>query len=421
VTATTWFDDAGLGIFVHWDHASQQGLEVSWPLVGGNFALTRCQSVSVERYHSSAATFDPRAFDARALAESARAAGARYLVFTTKHHSGYAMFKTRTSRFSVENSPCGRDLVGEVAEAVRTAGLRLGFYFSLSDWSHPDYPAFTEADRPYRIGQSPPLPPPEQWERYLEAMREQLRELLTGYGRVDLLWFDGGWERPFGMWRGDELVAHVRSLQPDILLNDRLYGFGDYDTPEQFVPPKPPARRWETCLTMNESWGYNPDDLDYKSARRLVHTLAEVRAKGGNLLLNVSPRGDGSLPPEQIERLARVGRWMDANGESIRGAGPGLEPWQFYGPSTRREGRIYLHLLARPYDAVTVRGVPVRRVERVSVLATGMDLSFSSRTGILESLQDDPDGELTIEVPSAQLDDLATVLAVDLRDTPRRA
>jgi alpha-L-fucosidase len=415
-----WFDDAGLGLFVHWDHASQQGLEVSWPLVGGNFALTRCQTVPVEQYHSSAKTFDPRAFDARALAESARAAGARYLVFTTKHHSGYAMFKTRTSRFSVEHSPCGRDLVGEIAEAVRAAGLRLGFYFSLSDWSHPDYPAFTEADKPYRVGKSPPLPPPERWERYLEAMREQLRELLTGYGPVDLIWFDGGWERPFAMWRGAELVDFIRSLQPDVLLNDRLYGYGDYDTPEQFVPPKPPPRRWETCLTMNESWGYNPDDRDYKSARRLVHTLAEVRGKGGNLLLNVGPRGDGSLAPEQVERLAAVGRWMAANGESIHGARPGLEPWQFYGPSTRKGSRVYLHLLARPYDSVTVRGVPVRRVERVSVLATGAPLPFASRTGILESLQDDPDGELTIEVPESALDDLATVLAIDFRDTPQR-
>jgi alpha-L-fucosidase len=221
------------------------------------------------------------------------------------------------------------------------------------------------------------------------------------------------------MWRGAELVEHIRSLQPEILLNDRLYGFGDYDTPEQFVPPKPRQRRWETCLTMNESWGYNPSDQDYKSARRLVHTLAEVRGKGGNLLLNVSPRGDGSLPPEQVERLARVGGWMAANGESIHGARPGLEPWQFYGPSTRRGRRIYLHLLARPYDSITVRGVPVRRVERVSVLASGAELSFTSRTGILESLQEDPDGELTIEVPAAQLDDLATVIAVDLADSPR--
>jgi alpha-L-fucosidase len=412
-----WFADAGLGIFVHWDHASQQGLEVSWPLVGGNFALTKCQDVSVAQYHSSAATFDPRAFDARALAETARRAGARYLVFTTKHHSGYAMFKTKTSRFSVEHSPCKRDLVAEVAEAVRAAGLRVGFYFSLSDWSHPDYPAFTDADRPYSVGRSPPLPSPEQWERYLAAMREQLRELLTGYGRVDLLWFDGGWERPLAMWKGAELIPYLRSLQPDIVINDRLYGFGDYDTPEQFVPPRPLPRRWETCLTMNESWGYSPSDHEYKSARRLVHMLAEVRGKGGNLLLNVSPKGDGTLPAEQALRLDAVARWMAANGESIHEAQPGLEPWQFYGPSTRRGGRLYLHLLARPYDSVTVRGVRVRRALRVTVLATGRELAFTRRTGILESLQDDPDGELTIEVPESALDDLATVLAVDFRDS----
>lgn len=410
-----WFDDAGLGIFVHWDHASQQGLEISWPLVGGNFALPRCRSVSVAQYHSSAATFDPRAFDAHGLAAAARAAGARYLVFTTKHHSGYAMFKTATSRFSVEFSPCSRDLVAEVAEAVRGAGLRLGFYFSLSDWSHPDYPAFTEADKPYTVGRSPPLPSSEQWERYLAVMREQLRELLTRYGRVDLLWFDGGWERPLEMWRGAELVPYLRSLQPEILLNDRLYGFGDYDTPEQFVPPKPPPRRWETCLTMNESWGYVLDDRDYKSARRLVHTLAEVRGKGGNLLLNVSPRGDGTLPPEQTERLAAIGRWMAVNGESIYGARPGLEPWQFYGPSTRAGDRLFLHLLSRPYDSITVRGVPVRRVTRVRVLATGAELPFRTRTGILESLQGDPEGELTIEVPESEVDELATVLAVEIR------
>jgi alpha-L-fucosidase len=167
---------------------------------------------------------------------------------------------------------------------------------------------------------------------------------------------------------------------------------------------------------MNESWGYDPaGDHDYKSARRLVHTLAEVRGKGGNLLLNVSPRGDGSLPPEQRERLDALGRWMARNGESIGGARPGLEPWQFYGPSTRRGDRIYLHLLWRPYDAITVRGVPVRRVERVTALASGAELPFRIRTGILESLQADPPGELTIEVPEAAVDDLATVLAVDLR------
>ena len=140
----------------------------------------------------------------------------------------------------------------------------------------------------------------------------------------------------------------IRELQPGIVINDRLPGVGDFDTPEQFVPPEPPARAWETCLTMNESWAWNPSDREYKSARALVHTLCEVAGRGGNLLLNVSPMGDGSLPPEQAERLDAIARWMDAYGESIHDTEPGLAPWQFYGPSTRRGDRIYLHLLSRP-------------------------------------------------------------------------
>ena len=241
-TAVGWFAGAGLGLFVHWDHASQQGLEISWPLVGGNFALPQGQSVTVEQYHSSAATFDPTAWDAAALARLAREAGATYAVLTTKHHSGYAMFHTKLSELSVEHSPFGRDIVREFVDAVRAEGLRVGFYFSLPDWSAPDYPAFTEADKPYRFGYSPPVPSPERWDRYLEYLFGQITELLTQYGRIDVLWFDGGWERAAPQWRGRELIDLIHSLQPDILVNDRLPGFGDYETPEQFVPARPLER-----------------------------------------------------------------------------------------------------------------------------------------------------------------------------------
>ena len=148
----------------------------------------------------------------------------------------------------------------------------------------------------------------------------------------------------------------IRALQPDILINDRLPLCGDFETPEQFVPAVPPERAWETCLTMNDSWGYNPSDGDYKSARSLIHTICEVASRGGNLLLNVSPMGNGELPPEQIERLDAVAHWMNRHAEAVVGTEPGLEPWQFYGPSTRRDSTVYLHLLMRPYDAVTVRG-----------------------------------------------------------------
>ncbi|HZU71236.1 MAG TPA: alpha-L-fucosidase [Acidimicrobiales bacterium] len=412
---TSWFDGAGLGIFVHWDHASQQGLEVSWPMVGGVFALELGQSVSVEQYHSSAATFDPVHWDAAALAGLAKRAGARYAVLTSKHHSGYSMFDTALSEFSVvKASPYGRDIVAQFVEAMRNEGIRVGLYYSLSDWSHPDYPAFTEADKPYRFGMSPPYPGDERFESYRQFMLGQLRELLTNYGPIDLLWFDGQWERHIDQWRTEEIRQLIRDLQPDVIVNDRLTGAGDYETPEQFMPAKPPTGRWEVCMTMNESWGYNPADDRYKSPRQLVHTLCETTARGGNLLLNVSPKGDGSLPEEQVERLEAVGSWVERHGEAVFGVRPGLEPWQHYGPSTRRDRRIYLHLLARPYESVTVRGIPVKRLTRAVVLGTGQELRFRTRTALIDHFNPDPLGEATIWFPAEASDDIASVVALDL-------
>ena len=385
---------------------------MSWPLVGGNPALPMCADVPVEEYHSTASTFDPQAFEARELARLARRAGMEYVVLTAKHHDGYAMFHTKLSEFSVEHSPCGRDIVREVVEAVRAEGLRVGLYFSLSDWHHPDYPPFTEADKPYAAMRWP-RPSPEQWERYVGFTHGQVRELLAGYGRIDLLWFDGGWERKPEEWQGEELVAMIRALQPEIVINDRLPGFGDYETPEQFVPAQPPERPWEVCLTMNESWGYNPADGRYKSSLEIIQTLCEVAGRGGRLLLNVSPTGDGRLPPEQTERLEDVARWMTANGEAITGTAPGLEPWQFYGPSTRARGTVYLHLLMRPYGPVTVRGVRIKRVRSVRALASGRELAFRTRCAVLDQmLNSDPAGELAIEVAEGEIAPPATVLAV---------
>jgi alpha-L-fucosidase len=412
----TWFETAGLGLFIHWDHASQQGLEISWPLVGGGGILRHVQDISPEQYHSSASTFDPQAWDPVALARLAKSVGVQYAVLTTKHHSGFSMFDTQLDDFSVvKASPYGKDIVRGFADAMRAEGIRVGFYFSLCDWHRPDYPAFTMEHRPYRLGQSPPMPSDEEWESFLDFMFGQLRELLTGYGQVDIVWFDGGWERRRSAWKPKELEAMMRALQPDLLVNDRLPSVADFVTPEQFVPPTPPATKWETCMTMNESWAWNPADTDYKSPRALVHTLCEIVGRGGNLLLNVAPRGDGSLPPEQVERLEHVGRWIARYGESVLGVTPGLEPWQHYGPSTRRGNRVYVHLLARPYESVTVRGVHVRRVERVVEVASGRTLEFSTRTGIFEGFGDDPEGEITIDVPADVVDDDATVLAIDFR------
>ena len=409
----SWFDTARFGLFVHFGHGSQRGLELSWPLVGGLRVLPHCQDVPAAEYHATARTFAPEPGSPRGWARLARRLGMQYAVLTVKHHDGFALFHTRLSDFSVEHAPYERDLVREFVDALREEGLRVGLYFSLSDWHHPDYPAFTDADRPYLFGQRRPTP--DQWERYVAFMHGQVRELLTAYGPIDVLWFDGGWERTPDEWRSDELRALIRGLQPDVLVNDRLPGAGDFHTPEQFVPAEPPSRRWETCLTINESWGWNPTDRDFKSARRLIHTLCEVAGKGGNLLLNVGPMGDGRVQPEVLERLAVVETWMAGNGESIVGTEAGLAPWQWYGPSTRRGDRVYLHLLMRPYDTVTVRGLPIRRIAAVHALATGTPLRWTTRSSVADALlNSDPFGELTIEVPEELVDANATVITVDV-------
>jgi alpha-L-fucosidase len=415
---TAWFDTARFGMFVHWGHSSQQGVELSWPLVGGIPMLPHSNGVPVEQYHASAATFDPRHYEPREWARMAKRLGMTYAVFTTKHHDGYAMFDTRTSDYGVMHSPYGRDIFRAFADAMRAEGIRVGVYFSLIDWHHPDYPAFTEADKPYAFGKWR-QPTPEGWARFVDVMFAQVRELLTNYGKIDVIWFDGGWERSTVQWRSKELEAMIRGLQPEIMINDRLPGAGGYATPEQFVPAHAPAGPWETCLTINETWGYCPQDRDFKSPRRLIHTLCEVAGKGGNLLLNVAPTGDGRLQPELAERLAVIESWMSRNGESITGTRPGLEPWQHYGPSTRRDGRIYLHLLARPYDTVSVRGVRIKRVRRAIALSDGAALDFTTRCSIIDTfVNPDPLGELTIAVPEASIDPYATVIAVDFADKP---
>jgi alpha-L-fucosidase len=409
-----WFQSARFGMFIHWGHPSQHGWELSWPLVGGVAALPEAETVSVETYHASAKTFCPQPGNARTWMALARRAGMRYAVFTTKHHDGFAMFPTRHSDFSIANTSYDGDLVREYVDAARAEGLRVGFYFSLSDWHHLDYPAFTEADKPYQF-LTYRRPGESEWGRYREFMFAVVRELLTDYGEIDVLWFDGGWERMPEEWDSKGLVEMIRSLQPKIRINDRLPGYGDFATPEQFVPAQPPAGPWETCMTMNRSWGYVPQDHRYKSARELVHSLCEVAGRGGNLLLNVSPTGEGSLPEEQVERLEAVGAWMERYGESILDTDPGLEPWQFYGPSTRKGQRIFLHLLLRPYETVTVRGLPIKKVRAARHLGTGRELEYRTRCGVADRLfNPDPVGEVVIEVSESELDPLVTVIELEI-------
>lgn len=407
---TERFRDARFGMFIHWGSYSLKGFEASWPLVRGE--------ISHADYDALADQFDPQRYDPAAWAALAKAAGMRYAVLTTKHHDGFALFDTRLSDYSAPQRAAGRDLVREYVDAFRANGIMVGFYFSLCDWHHPDYPATLSGSRSGLNRPPHALPPgvpesiaadPERWERYLAFMHGQVRELVTMYG-PDLLWFDGQWEHTAEEWRAAELVEMIRELQPEIVINDRLADpmLGDYATPEQHVPVTSPERPWETCMTINETWGYNPRDRAYKPARELIATLAEVCSRGGNFLLNVGPTPAGEIPPEFASRIRVIGEWMARNGESIFAPGSGLPAGAYYGPSTGSDDAIYLHVLGRPGgDTLVVRGVG-RRVTNATVLATGQPLEYDQHSGHLEQ------GLLRVGLPEGLLDPHDTVVKLDL-------
>jgi alpha-L-fucosidase len=263
-----------------------------------------------------------------------------------------------------------------------------------------------------------PRAEPEQWARYLATMRAHLDHLLTAYGAIDLLWFDGGWERFPNEWDSAGLEAFIRERAPGIVINDRLPGAGDYRTPEQSVPHEPLDDPWETCLTMGHSWGNTPgDEAEHKSTPELVRTLARVASRGGNLLLNVSPDGAGDVPAWQRERLEGIGAWLARNGEAVLGCEAGLAAWQFDGPTTRRGSTVYAFAPYRPVHSVELRNVPVRRVRSVRALGTDTGLAWQARVdAVNEIFSSDPPGDLVITIPDDAIDPLCTVVAVELAD-----
>lgn len=410
--AQDWFRTARFGMFVHWGAFSAGGLEPSWPMVGGIPAFPACQDLTVAQYDEAVAAFDPPSGVARSWASLARQAGMQYMVLTAKHHDGYALFPEGCSGFGIRRVDPARDLVREYVDAARAEGLRVGLYYSLPDWHHPDYPAWSDDLRPYS-GPFYPRPEPQRWEAFQRDLSSELSHLLGAYGPIDYLWFDGGWERTPEEWRASELEEQIRSLQPSILINDRLPGVGDVTTPEQSVPRPAPDGPWETCLTMGESWGPVEADLVRKSARALLGTLLDVAAAGGNLLLNVSPDGDGVVPAWQEERLLELAGWMHRHGHTVVGTSPStLEPWQFHGPSTSSGSSTYLFCTMRPEELVVVRGVHWGRMKAVRSVGSGIALDATPQLSALDRIlaNTDPVCDVHIEVPEAAVDALVTVI-----------
>ncbi|MBB5869593.1 alpha-L-fucosidase [Allocatelliglobosispora scoriae] len=409
MTMQPWFPGAKLGIFIHWGIYAVDGVAESWSFYTGD--------VPYETYLRQAAGFTAAKYDPAEWARLFARAGARYAVLTARHHDGFALWDTAVSDLSVMRTPAGRDLIGPYVDALRAVGLRVGLYYSHSDWSHPDYASvpFVDPDREWDDGNrfataAPGTSDPVRWQRYLAYREAQIGELVSAY-RPDLLWFDGEWERGERQWRMRELRDTLAEWAPETILNGRMGGYGDYATPEQGLPIVAPDGPWELCLTVNDSWGFQHRDTNFKSVRELVRWFTEVIGAGGNLLLDVGPREDGTIPPESVQRLEGLGDWIAKHAEAVYGTVAGLPPGHHYGPSTLSADRrtIYLTCLDIPREIVTIRGLR-NAVRRVRVVGSGAELAHRGSGG-----HGEVPGVTVITAPApADLDDYATIIAVEL-------
>jgi alpha-L-fucosidase len=394
---TAWYREAKFGMFIHWGPYSLASVEASWPIM-----KPKPGGITEAEYRALPQRFDPTKFDPDAWIDLARSAGQEYMVFTTKHHDGFCMFDSSYTDYKITNTPYGKDIVKQLSDACSARDMRLGFYYSPPDMHHP---GFRDTSKPASANWNG-QPERAEWPLYLNYLQLQLTELLTRYGPVALIWFDGLYHQE--KYDGERVLKLIHSLQPATLVNDRIGVQGDYVTPEQFIPKEIPIKQahfagvdrnvekelkpgvpqpqdfqlWETCMTINNTWAYNAHDHDYKSAQFLIRSLVEVASRGGNFLLNVGPQPDGMIQPEFQERLRAIGDWMAINGDSIYGT--------TYGPiqgvdgirTTAKRERIFVHIFDWPSTPLVLSGLN-RKLISAHLLATGQPLKFKqSDTGV---------------------------------------
>jgi len=404
---TKWFRDSKFGIFVHWG---------PYAVIGRHEWARHKLQIPQAEYDRYARQFNPVKFNAAEWTNLFRSAGAKYMVITSKHHDGFSIYRSRVSDYDMEITPYAGDPLKQLSEAAYRDGLRLGFYHSIMDWKHPDYRPLRAWEHPKTYETGGDLP------RYIEFMKAQLRELLSNYGDVAMIWFDGEWEHKPEEIGADGIYDFIRALQPNTLINDRLHNRragnkADFGTPEQFVPatgvkgPDGKPVLWESCVTINtDSWGYNKYETDFKTDRDLIRMLIEVVSKGGNLLLNVGPRPDGTIQPEFVERLQAMGRWMNVNSEAIyeTTASP-FARLPFYGRATVKGSTLFLHVFNWPADGrIRVPGLN-NIVHKAYLLADSGKPLVTGRDG----------EDIVINVPEQAPDEIASVIALQLDGTPQ--
>ena len=391
-----WFDEAKLGIFIHWGIYSVNGIDESWSFFNGYISYADyMQQLS----GFSAANYQPDEW-AKLIAES----GAKYSVITTKHHDGVALWDTQCGGLSVVKQASAKtDLIQPFVTALKKNNLKVGLYYSLLDWSHPDYPNKTKTEKRYETDSL-------RWANFTRFNFCQLNELASKF-QPDLYWFDGDWEQSAEKWKAAELSEMLRKQNPGVILNSRIQGYGDYATPEQGLPvTKPKSRYWELCMTMNDSWGFQPNDKNFKTPGQIINILADCISKGGNLLLDIGPKPDGTIQNEQIQILKELGRWTKKHTEAIYGTKAGIPDGHFYGPTALNAAGdiLYLYLPYAPKGPIMLKGIK-NKINRIYTVGNGTKLNWDTK---MKQYWSAVPGIIYIDVPESVLDEQMTVIAV---------
>lgn len=416
---TKWFLQDRFGMFIHWGLYS---IPARGEWIRGNERMSR------EQYMTYFDEFDASRYDPKKWASAAKAAGQKYAVLTTKHHDGFCLFDSKLTDFKATNTPAGRDLVREYVDAFRAEGIAVGLYYSIIDWHHDDYPGYGDKAHPDRDNEAA-KDKPIDFDRYLEYMHGQVKELLTNYGKIDIMWFDFSYDNMTGeKWKATELIRMIRSIQPDIIIDNRLGGniraaepeeyAGDFFSPEQIIPPggivdvNGQSIPWEACITLNDNWGYHSEDKNYKSTQQVIRSMVECISKNGNLLLNIGPDAKGEMTRESLVILDEVGEWMRLNGDSIYSCGSSMLPKPEWGRYTQKGNKLYAHVYDRGIGPIYFQGLK-GKIKKAGLLRDGTELKVE--VPWMAEEYSDVNGGAFITLKGAKLpDEMDTVIELEL-------